>query len=144
MKANRDDSFGEVRMSLPGARQRELPIPKAVIQLSRPQVDRHLTSLQPLERAGAVLKFSVLRAEHWISPSGHLRRYLCQALRIWLYVLVAALITPSITAVLHQITGWTVMSAEIVRNISAIPLGLGKFLLACFAVVVLLKALLRR
>jgi len=36
------------------------------------------------------------------------------------------------------------MSAEIVRNIVQIPLGLGKFLLACFALVILFRLLFRR
>ena len=56
----------------------------------------------------------------------------------------AALIAPGITAVVQHVTGWTAMSAEIVQNIAEIPLGLGKFLLACFAVVILFRLLFRR
>jgi hypothetical protein len=36
------------------------------------------------------------------------------------------------------------MSVEIVTNIAEIPLGLGKFLLASFAVVILFRLLFRR
>ena len=66
------------------------------------------------------------------------------ALRIWIYVVMAALIAPSITAVIQHVTGWTAMSAEMVQNIAEIPLGLGKFLLACFALVIQVRLLFRR
>ena len=66
------------------------------------------------------------------------------ALRLWIYVMIAALIAPGITAVIQHVTGWTAMSAEIVQTIAEIPLGLGKFLLACFGVMVLLRLLFRR
>jgi len=64
--------------------------------------------------------------------------------RLWIYVMIAALIAPGITAVIQHVTGWTAMSAEAVKNIAEIPLGLGKFLLACFAVVILFRLLFRR
>ena len=66
------------------------------------------------------------------------------ALRLWVYVMIAALIAPGITGVIQRVTGWTAMSVEAVKNITEIPLGLGKFLLACFAVVILFRLLVRR
>ena len=73
-----------------------------------------------------------------------MRRRVRFALRVCAYVVIAALIAPAVTAVIRQITGWTAMSSEIVQAIAQIPLGLGKFLLDCFAVVLLFRPLLRR
>ena len=116
----------------------------ALTQLNPPKVDPKLTRLTPLERAAEVIRFSLLRAEYWLSPDGAMRQRLRFALRIWIYVVIAALIAPGVTAVIQNVTGWTAMSAEIVRNIAQIPLGLGKFLVACFAVVILFRLLFRR
>lgn len=120
------------------------PEPSELTQLNAPRVDPRLTNLTPLERAAEVLRYSVLRAEYWLSPDGAMRQRLRFALRLWIYVVIAALIAPGVTAVIQQVTGWTAMSAEIVGNIAEIPLGLVKFLLACFAVVILFRLLFRR
>jgi hypothetical protein len=118
--------------------------PSELTQLTAPQVDRQLTKLTPLERAAEVLRYSVLRAEYWLSPDGVMRRRIRFAVRLWIYVVIAALIAPGITTVIQHVTGWAAMSAEMVRNIAEIPLGLGKFLLACFAVMILFRLLFRR
>jgi hypothetical protein len=118
--------------------------PSGPTQLNPPRVNRQLTSLTPLERAAEVLRYSVLRAEYWLSPDGVMRQRVRFAVRLWVYVMIAALIAPGITAVIQRVTGWTAMSAEIVRNITEIPLGLGKFLLACFALMILFRLLFRR
>src|SRR5439155_16094883 len=89
-------------------------------QLNPPRVDPKLTGLTPLERAAEVLRYSVLRAEYWLSPNGVMRQRVRFALRLWVYVMMAALIAPSITSVIQHITGWSAMSAEIVQNIAEI------------------------
>src|SRR5207247_10352364 len=106
--------------------------------------DPNLTNLTPLERAAEVLRYSVLRVEYWLSPDGAMRQRVRFALRIWIYVVIAALIAPGVTAVIQHVTGWTAMSAEAVKNIAEIPLELGKFLLACFALMILFRLLFRR
>src|SRR5438105_4205732 len=140
MNHNDNDSNKEL-MPLPGdAAGQQLstaPEPSELIQLNPPRVDPKLTRLTPLERAAEVLRYSVLRAEYWLSPDGAMRQRVRFALRVWIYVMMAALIVPTITAVIQHVTGWTAMSADIVRNIAQIPLGLGKFLLACFAAMIL-------
>ena len=147
MNHNDKDSDKEL-MPLPGdaAGQQLLttPEPSELTQLNPPEVDPKLTSLTPLERAAEVLRYSVLRAEYWLSPDGVMRQRVRFAMRVWIYVMMAALIAPGVTAVIQHITGWTAMSAEIVTNIAEIPLGLCKFLLACFAVVILFRLLFRR
>jgi hypothetical protein len=118
--------------------------PSELTQLTPPRVDPRLTSLTPLERAAEALRYSVLRAEYWLSPEGAMRQRVRFALRLWIYVMIAALIAPGVTAVIQHVTDWTAVSAEAVKNITEIPLGLGKFLLACFAVVILFRLLFRR
>src|SRR5438445_9004202 len=125
MNPNNKESHKEL-MPLPGdaAGQQLLttPEPSELTQLNAPRVDPKLTSLTPLERAAEVLRYSVLRAEYWLSPEGAMRQRVRFALRLWTYVIIAVLITPGITSLLQHITGWTAMSAEIVRNIAEIPL----------------------
>src|SRR6266699_2777355 len=113
--------------------------PSELTQLNPPRVDPQLTRLTPLERAAEVLRYSFFRAEYWLSPDGAMRQRVRFALRVWVYVMIAALIAPGITAVIQHVTGWTAMSTEIVRNIAEIPLGLCKFLLACFALLFLFR-----
>jgi len=120
------------------------PEPSEPAQLNPPRVDPKLTKLTPLERAAEALRYSVLRAEYWISPEGAMRQRIRLAVRVWIYVMIGALIAPGVTAVIQHFTGWTAMSAEAVKNITEIPLGVGKFLLACFAVVILFRLLFRK
>src|SRR6266567_316245 len=147
MNPNDKDSDKEL-MPLPdhpaGQQLLAKPEPSELTQLNRPRVDPKRTSLTPLERAAEVLRYSVLRAEYWLSPDGVMRQRVRFALRLWIYVVIAALIVPTIESVIQHVTGWTAMSAEAVKNITEIPLGLGKLLLACFAVVILFRLLFRR
>src|SRR5437762_14352976 len=127
MNPNDEDSDKEL-MPLPGyAAGQELsttPEPSELTQLTPPQVDPRLTKLTPLERAAEVLRYSVLRAEYWLSPDGAIRQRLRFALRLWVYVMIAALIAPGVTFVVEHATGWTAMSVEFVWNIEEFPLGL--------------------
>ena len=147
MNPNDKDSDKKLMpLSGDGGGQQLLTTPESseLIQLTPPRVDPKLISLTPLERAAEVIRYSVLRAEYWLSPEGAMRQRIRFAVRLWVYVMIAALIAPSVTAVIQHVTGWTTMSAEIVQNIAEIPLGLGKFLLACFAVMILFRLLFRR
>src|SRR5947199_5773244 len=123
MNPNDKESDKEL-MPLPGdaAGQQLLttPEPSELTQLDAPRVDPKLTNLTPLERAAEVLRYSILRAEYWLSPNGAMRQRLRFALRIWIYVVIAALIAPGVTAVVQHVTGWTAMSVEIVQNIAEI------------------------
>ena len=143
-----DEHSGEELMAPPtdlaGQQLSETPSPSELTQLDPPRIDPQLTKLTPLERAAEVLRYSFLRAEYWLSPDGGMRRRIRFAMRVWIYVMMAALIAPSVTAVIQHVTGWTAMSAEVVKNIAEIPLGLGKFLLACFALLLLFRLLFRK
>src|SRR5437762_12265879 len=125
MNPNDKDSDKEL-MPLPGDAADQLlttPEPSGPTQLNPPRVDPKLTTLPPLERAAEVLRYSVLRAEYWLSPDGAMRQRVRFALRLWVYVVIAAGIAPAITAVVQHVTGWTAMLVEIVGKIVQIPLG---------------------
>jgi hypothetical protein len=114
------------------------------ILLNPPEIHPELTTLPPLERTAEALRFAVLRLEYWLSPAGRLRQVLRLSLRFLVYLLIAVVIAPAVTSLLTQIKSWTGMSAGIVQDIAQIPLGLGKFLLASLAIVVLFRLLFRR
>lgn len=133
-----------LRRDAAGQQLSTTPESSELTRLNPPSIDPNLSTLPPLERAAEALRYSVLRAEYWLSPEGAMRHRIRFALRVCAYVVIAALIAPGITAVIRHITSWTAMSADIVQNIAEIPLGVGKFLLACFAVVMLFRLLFCR
>jgi len=139
-----DEHSGKELIASTNQQLSKTPAPTELTQLNPPRVNPQLPKLTPLERAAEVIRYSFLRAEYWLSPEGAMRRRIRFAAQVWVYVVMAALIAPGITHVIKNVTGWTAMSAEIVQNIAEIPLGLGKFLLACFAVVILFRLLFRR
>ena len=47
-----------------------------VERLHQPAVDQYLVRLTPLERGAEIIRYSVLRAEYWVSPGGLLRAVL--------------------------------------------------------------------
>jgi hypothetical protein len=139
-----DKELTPLRGDAAGQQLLTTPEPSELTQLNPPRIDPEFTKLNPLQRAAEALRYSVLRAEYWLSPDGTMRQRIRFAVRLWVYVMIGALIAPSVTAVVQHVTGWTAMSAEIVQNIAEIPLGLGKFLLACFAVMLLFRLLFKK
>src|SRR5438270_12835190 len=113
MNPNDNDSDKELMPLAGDATGQQLlttPEPSELTQLTPPRVDPKLTNLTPLERAAEVLRYSVLRAEYWLSPEDAMRQRVRFALRLWIYVMMAALIAPAITAVIEHVTGWTAIS----------------------------------
>src|ERR1700688_4733487 len=108
-----DKNSGEELMAPPadsaGQQLSKTQGPSGLTPLDSPRIDPQLTKLTPLERAAEVLRYSVLRAEYWLSPNGAMRQRVRFALRIWIYVMIAALIAPGITTVIQHVTGWTAM-----------------------------------
>lgn len=124
---------GRFRLQFPGWRPRPL---------TPPTVAAGLSSLPAPRRCAEVLRFSLLRAEHWLSPGGTLREWL--RLQLWLALwlaIPAALVVPVFTAWLSAFTGWSTLLAEIVRHLLFIPAGAfaGAFLFVL--TVLLLRAL---
>jgi hypothetical protein len=114
-------------------------------RLMPPQVPRELTTLPPLLRAAEVLRFSILRFEHWLSSTGRLRRFLRAVLVICCCLAAISFwMAPFITSILTQLTVWSAMAAELVNNLTSLPFGIGKFLLGFAAIAVALRLVFRR
>ena len=115
------------------------------MQLTAPQVTRDLKALPPLLRTAEVLRFSILRFERWLSPTGRLRGFIRIVLLISCCLAAVGLcLAPFISSFLKQMTAWSAMAAEFVNNIAALPLGIGKFLLGFVAIAVALRLVFRR
>lgn len=83
-----------------------------------------------MERAGEVMRYSIRRAEYWLSPRGTLREWLRLNLKLALFLgIPAVLLTPIITLVLTSAVTWSGILAEIARNLVLIPAWLGTALL---------------
>ena len=96
------------------------------IAVEPPRVDPDIEKLRPIERAGETLRYSILRAEYWLSPRGTLREYLRLNLKLALYLGISALIlTPILTLLLSTAVTWSAILVEIARNLALIPAWLG-------------------
>lgn len=95
----------------------KLALPKSK-PIERPQVDRSLAALPPIERAAEVLRYSILKAEHWLSPRGHLRNWARLNILAALFIGIPALfIVPVVTYLLGQFATWMVFLAQAAKNL---------------------------
>lgn len=91
--------------------------------IEKPQVTRQITHLHPIERSAEVLRYSILRAEWWISPTGRLRQWLRLNLLVSLYLSIPALlIVPVVTYFLNSFVTWTILLVQIGKNLLLVPL----------------------
>jgi len=96
------------------------------VPIRPPRIDPHLPGLHWPERAAEVTRFTLLRFEHWISPSGWLREWIRACLWLAVVLIVAAvLIVPPVTALLEGVRDWTGLVSATMTNvntaISAMP-----------------------
>lgn len=83
-----------------------------------PQVDQDLTKLPPIERSAEVIRYSLLKAEYWISPNGRLREWLRFNLALALIIGIPALfIVPIVTLLLGSFVTWTDLMAAAAWNL---------------------------
>ena len=91
--------------------------------IGSPAVDPELKDLNGLQRAGEVLRYSVLSIEWWISPNGTLREWLRLNGKVSSILLIpAVLIVPLVTFVLWQVAKWIVLLVQIASNLIVLPL----------------------
>ena len=83
-----------------------------------PQVDRELTKRPPIERSAEVIRYSVLKAEFWISRRGALREWLrINCLGALVIGIPALFIVPIITFILSQFVTWMAFLALAAWNL---------------------------
>ena len=86
--------------------------------IERPRIDRSFLKLTPIERSAEVLRYSLLKAEHWLSPNGRLREWLRLNILAALIIGIPALIVvPIVTYLLGQFATWTVFLVKVARNL---------------------------
>ena len=115
------------------------------VAVAPPKVDPQIEALGSIERAGETLRYSILRAEHWLSPRGMLREYLRLNLKLALLLgIPAVVLTPVITLLLTSAVTWSGKLVEIARNLVLIPAWLGSALLVVTALGVLWRFIFGR
>lgn len=83
-----------------------------------PQVDGEVAELPPIERSAEVIRWSVLKTEHWLSPQGRLREWLRFNLVASLIIGIPALvIVPIITFILGAFATWMAFLAAAAFNL---------------------------
>jgi len=113
--------------------------------IAPPIIDPDLERLAPIERAGEVLRYTLCRAEYWLSPGGLLREWLRFNLRLALWLGIPALVlTPVITVLLTTAVTWSGILVEIAKKLVLLPAWLGAALLAMTALGVLWRFLFGR
>ena len=89
--------------------------PKAI---GAPKLQRSFLKLPPIQRAAEVLRYSLLKAEHWLSPQGRLREWMRLNILAALFIGVPALIiVPILTYLLGEFATWMLFLAEAARNL---------------------------
>jgi hypothetical protein len=92
-------------------------------KLELPGIDPELTRLGAIERTAETLRYSALRAEHWLSPTGLLREWLRRILRL---------------------AAWSADAVIVAQNLSQIPLKLSSGVMISVVGYLLLRWLMRK
>ncbi|MEY4482592.1 MAG: hypothetical protein RL693_44, partial [Verrucomicrobiota bacterium] len=88
-----------------------------------PIVDEDLPHLSGIERAAEVLRFSLTKLEHWLSPKGSLREFLKLNFRLAICIAIPLLmVAPLITTALTQFKLWIVLLTQTFSSFILFPL----------------------
>lgn len=115
-------------------------------EMERPVVRGDLFRLGPVERVAEVIRYSLRRAEYWVSPNG----WLCEWFRLNLWIAIvlaipAILVAPLSAHLLDQMETGTGRMAGIAQNLAQLPEALrsGIVIMAVVAVIFVLKFIFR-
>jgi hypothetical protein len=87
-------------------------------RLEPPQIDPQLPKLNSLQRSVESLRYSILKAEYWLSANGSLREWLRLNCRVVVLLgIPALLVIPVITFLLTEFTTWTALLVQIAKNL---------------------------
>lgn len=91
--------------------------------LTPPKVDPQLKELSFAERPAEVLRYSMRKAEYWLSPKGHLREWLRFNMKASVLLgIPALLVVPIVTFALGQFNTWTTLLAQTTSNMVLFPM----------------------
>jgi hypothetical protein len=114
-------------------------------EIRPPIVDPDLPHQTGIERSAEVFRYSVLAAEHWLSPAGCMREWLRFNTRVAIILAIpSVMIVPIITYSLTQFTTWTTLLVQTTSNLILFPLSALLMVGLVSAVVFLAKSIQSR
>lgn len=88
-----------------------------------PVVDKDFPNLSGVERAAEVMRFMLIKLEHWLSPKGTLRQFIKINLRFAVILAVPILlVAPLITMALVMFKSWIVLLTQTFSSFILFPL----------------------
>lgn len=123
-----------------GFRQRigatEIPVPR---------IDPQLVRLSVIERLAEVLRYTLRRAEHWLSPGGSLRAVLRLSIKLALLIGIQVItIGPVVLVLLEGAAAASASLATVAENLAAMSLSLITAVLGFAVLTALLRTFLRK
>ena len=115
-------------------------------EIARPRVESDLSRLGPVERSAEVIRYSLCRAEYWISPNGWLREWF--RINLWAAIMLAipaVLVAPLGGYLLERMAAGSGLMAEVAKNLAQLPevARSGVVVVAAVAVIFVLKVIFR-
>ena len=113
--------------------------------IRRPIVDPELTRRAPIERAAEVVRYSIARAEYWLSPGGTLRSILRFCIKAALLIgLPAIIVGPVVLLLLEGALAASASLAAIAANLAALSISLITAVIGFAVLIALIRIFLRR
>ena len=110
-----------------------------------PRVDPQLVRLSVIERLAEVLRYTLQRAEHWLSPGGTLRALLRLSLRLALLTgIPACIIGPVVLLLLEGAAAASASLVTIAANLAALSISLITAVLGFAVLTALVRTFLRK
>ena len=110
-----------------------------------PRVDPQLVRLSVIERLAEVLRYTLLRAEHWLSPGGTLRAVLRLSFKLALLTgIPACTIGPVAILLLEGAAAASASLATIAANLAAMSISLITAVLGFAVLTALVRTFLRK
>ena len=145
MKTKRNRPIEPEGSAGPGRLRRIVNQSVVPIQLDRPALHPRFSKFGPIRRSADLLRYSVLKAEYWLSPAGALREWIRLNVKLWLIVgIPTLLLTPLITMLFASAERWSALMARIFINLAHVPAWLGTGILGITTILFLLRLLFGR
>ncbi len=110
-----------------------------------PSVDPQLVRLSVIERSAEVVRYTLWRAEHWLSPGGTLRAVLRLSTKLALLIGIPVLtIGPVVLLLLEGAAAASASLVAIAANLAAMSISLIAAVLGFAVLTALLRTFLRR
>jgi len=110
-----------------------------------PRVDPQLVRLSVIERLAEVLRYTLQRAEHWLSPGGTLRALLRLSLRLALLTgIPACIIGPVVLLLLEGAAAASASFVTIAANLAALSISLITAVLGFAVLTALVRTFFRK